>query len=640
MELKDHLTTPGKILRHPDPNRPFHLFVDWSTTGISAVLNQRDDDGNYYMIAALSRSLNPHERRYEAFKGEMLAAVWGVKMFRPYLHGSHFYLHTDHRPLLWLLQAKETSSQQTRWILSLQDYEYTLVHRPGVKNVADMPSRYPVASMADTSGARIHATGEPFQFGLPAVLNADLTPDTTDYTFDLLDSFYSTRPRGGDAVYNPAAVLIAGTVPPVSESQLQHQLLSVFTDSIDSEIDTCAPTFGALLAGSNGSFNDSAEVLPDTDQEAAVWRMLQLQGASAEWVCQAQDRLSAMPQSAPLPGMHTGQPDTHGVRHTVQLSTASVSSTYYPAAAQGVVLFEPFGGLCAGLETALRNGTVVKQYYYIDSSPAARRIAAHRIKHLMALYPTLLQASAVQHAFCMPQDIRLLTTEHLVSVVAADGQHQWLVVAGWPCQDLSAAGKAAGLQGERSALLHHLVRVIGALQQLQKSLPPAYIIENVPMQFHPDKRIAMRDFNTVVNMIGNPVVLDAAQFGSLAHRVRNFWCNLCTPMQLAAAASQVVRPAGRTVHLALEPGRAPVQVRAADKPPRYCCNTPGTPMQAWPTFVAHPHSYSFRPGMPGSVITADGDYDQPQQWKGNLHWVTLGTAQQHQALLNHNVAKP
>lgn len=219
--------------------------------------------------------------------------------------------------------------------------------------------------------------------------------------------------------------------------------------------------------------------------------------------------------------------------------------------------------------------------------------------------------TAVPHAFCLPHDIRQLKPENLVSVGASGNQHQWLDVAGWPCQDLSPAGKATGLQGERSALLHHLVRIIGALQQLKQQQPPGYIIENVPMQFHPDQSIAKRDFEVVCSMIGHPTVLDAARFGSLAHRVRNFWTNLCTPMQLAATTSQVVRPDNRTVDLALGPGRAPVRVVAADKPPRYCCNTPGSPMQAWPTFMAHPASYSFGPGQPGSVLKADGTYDQP-----------------------------
>lgn len=50
-------------------------------------------------------------------------------------------------------------------------------------------------------------------------------------------------------------------------------------------------------------------------------------------------------------------------------------------------------------------------------------------------------------AFKLPQDIRHLTTDHLVAAGASGSQHQWLVVAGWPCQDMSLAGKAAGLRG-------------------------------------------------------------------------------------------------------------------------------------------------------------------------------------------------
>ena len=141
-KLKAALTTPGLVLRHPDPSKPFHLYTDWSTNGVAAVLNQREEDGSEYMVACVSRSLNEHERRYEAWKGEALAAVWGIKTFRPYLHGvsQPFCLHTDHRPLLWMLTAKEPTGQQARWILSLQDYSFHIVHRPGKDNIADMPS--------------------------------------------------------------------------------------------------------------------------------------------------------------------------------------------------------------------------------------------------------------------------------------------------------------------------------------------------------------------------------------------------------------------------------------------------------------------------------------------------------------------
>ena len=49
-----------------------------------------------------------------------------------------------------------------------------------------------------------------------------------------------------------------------------------------------------------------------------------------------------------------------------------------------------------------------------------------------------------------------------------------------------------------------LVRVIGALQQLQSNLAPGYIIENVAPHHHRDPRISQADFQTVCAMIGAP----------------------------------------------------------------------------------------------------------------------------------------
>lgn len=64
--LKQELCTEGKVLHRADPSRPYVLHTDWSKTGISAILNQIDEDGNEYLVACLSRSLNPHEQCYEA----------------------------------------------------------------------------------------------------------------------------------------------------------------------------------------------------------------------------------------------------------------------------------------------------------------------------------------------------------------------------------------------------------------------------------------------------------------------------------------------------------------------------------------------------------------------------------------------
>ena len=67
-------------------------------------------------------------------------------------------------------------------------------------------------------------------------------------------------------------------------------------------------------------------------------------------------------------------------------------------------------------------------------------------------------------------DIRRLDGERLQQ----DGIEPFLVCGGFPCQDVSLAGRGAGLDGPRSSLWTEMARVIGA------SRPCWVIVENVP----------------------------------------------------------------------------------------------------------------------------------------------------------------
>jgi hypothetical protein len=71
----------GPVLRRVRPDRPLILHTDFSGMGISGILGQLDDGGREYMCAAISRSLNVHELRYDSYKGELLAVVWACKTF-------------------------------------------------------------------------------------------------------------------------------------------------------------------------------------------------------------------------------------------------------------------------------------------------------------------------------------------------------------------------------------------------------------------------------------------------------------------------------------------------------------------------------------------------------------------------------
>ena len=94
-----------------------------------------------------------------------------------------------------------------------------------------------------------------------------------------------------------------------------------------------------------------------------------------------------------------------------------------------------------------------------------------------------------------------------------------LLVGGFPCQDLSVAGKRAGLAGERSGLFHEFIRIA-------KTLKPQWgLVENVPGLF---SSCGGRDLATVLEGLREcwPVVgyavLDSQYFGVPQRRRRVF----------------------------------------------------------------------------------------------------------------------
>lgn len=55
-----------------DYNKQLIFQTDFSNWGLGTVMSQLDDDGNEYMHACISRSLNKHEANYSSYKGESL----------------------------------------------------------------------------------------------------------------------------------------------------------------------------------------------------------------------------------------------------------------------------------------------------------------------------------------------------------------------------------------------------------------------------------------------------------------------------------------------------------------------------------------------------------------------------------------
>lgn len=152
-------------------------------------------------------------------------------------------------------------------------------------------------------------------------------------------------------------------------------------------------------------------------------------------------------------------------------------------------LFGGIGGFERGLGKAGFTGT---NHTYENWEPA-RSVLAKRFPH------------AVLHA-----DVRDLPN---------DMHDAHLVVAGFPCTDLSQAGKQAGLDGSASGL------ILGVLERVRLAKPEWVLLENVPNMLRLNQGNAIRVITDTLEEAGyswSYRILDAQHFGVAQRRKRVF----------------------------------------------------------------------------------------------------------------------
>ncbi|KAG7301395.1 hypothetical protein JYU34_014336 [Plutella xylostella] len=131
--LKEALASPP-LLQYPDfsTDNKFILHTDASGIAVGSMLCNKDNKP----IAYASRKLNKAELNYPTIEKELLAIVWSIKYFRPYLYGRKFTIFTDHKPLVYLFGMNNPSSRLTKFRLELENYEFEIEYVKGKDNVA------------------------------------------------------------------------------------------------------------------------------------------------------------------------------------------------------------------------------------------------------------------------------------------------------------------------------------------------------------------------------------------------------------------------------------------------------------------------------------------------------------------------
>ena len=134
-------SAPIRAVPDFESKEKFILTTDFSGRALSAILSQVQD-GQERLICAGGRKATDPETRYASWKGELSAMMYGFRKFESILRYKPFLVVTDSTCLKYLQTMANPKGIAGRWLDEVQNYDFTVVHRPGRQNKnADSLSR-------------------------------------------------------------------------------------------------------------------------------------------------------------------------------------------------------------------------------------------------------------------------------------------------------------------------------------------------------------------------------------------------------------------------------------------------------------------------------------------------------------------
>jgi hypothetical protein len=144
-------------LKYGPGTNPIYMVTDGCATGVSGLVSQEKDWRRAAVAAFYSMKLNSAQQNYAVHKIEMFADVETMLRHWDILQGTQFKWITDHKGLIHLMNQKDLTGRQARWIDKISEFDFEVVYIPGAENIlADALS----CIYSNDAPGTVHATSE------------------------------------------------------------------------------------------------------------------------------------------------------------------------------------------------------------------------------------------------------------------------------------------------------------------------------------------------------------------------------------------------------------------------------------------------------------------------------------------------